>query len=83
MPLAFEVYGAVSENVNSFIKSVVSKAAERNGIPYHVLLNYWRKRISCTLQSYNAWIINQAYLQSNNLVGGNLHPDFSLENINY
>ena len=81
VPLAFEVYGAASENVNSFIKSVVSKAAERNGIPYHVLLNYWRKRISCTLQSYNAWIINQAYLQSNNLGGGNLHRDFSLENI--
>ena len=30
VPLAFEVYGAATENVNSFIKSVVSKAAERN-----------------------------------------------------
>ena len=49
--------------------------------PLHVLLFYWRKRISFTLQYYNAWIINQAYLKLNNCGGGNIHRDLELDNI--
>ena len=59
---------------------LVSKASERIFVPYHVLLFYWRKRISYTLQYYNAWIIIQAYLKLNNCGGGNIHRDFDLEN---
>ena len=81
MPLAFEIYGAASDSVDKLIQSLVSKASERTFVPYHVLLFYWRKRISYTLQYYNAWIINQAYLKLNNCGGGNIHRDFDLENI--
>ena len=48
---------------------------------FNVLLFYWRKRISFTLQYYNAWIINQAYLKLNNCGGGNIHRDLELDNI--
>ena len=37
--------------------------------------------IFCTLQYYNAWIINQAYLKLNNCGGGNIHRDLELDNI--
>ena len=68
-------------SVDKLIQSLVSRASERTFVPYHVLLFYWRKRISYTLQYYNAWIINQAYLKLNNCGGGNIHRDFDLENI--
>ena len=65
------------------IQSLVSKASERTFVPYHyhVLLFYWTKRISYTLQYYTAWIMNQAYVKLNNCGGGNIHRDFDLENI--
>ena len=81
MPLAFEIYGAASDSVDKLIQSFVSKASQRTFVPYHVLLFYWRKRISYTLQYFNAWIINQAYLKLNNCGGGNIHRNFDLENI--
>ena len=43
-----------------------------------MLLFYWRKRISFTLQHNNAWIINQAYLKLNNCGGGNIHRELEL-----
>ena len=64
MPLAFEIYGAASDSVDKLIQSLVSKVSERTlFVPYHVLLFYWRKRISYTLQYYIAKITNQAYLK--------------------
>ena len=81
MPLAFEIYGSASVSVNKLIQDLASTAAERTYTPYHVLLFYWRKRISFTLQYYNAWIINQAYLKLNNCGGGNIHRDLELDNI--
>ena len=41
----------------------------------------FKKRISYTLQYYNAWIIYQAHLILNNYGGGNIHRGFDLENI--
>ena len=38
-------------------------------------------KINHTLQYYTAWIMNQAYLKLSNCSGGNIHPDFDLENI--
>ena len=81
MPLAFEIYGSASVSVNKLIQDLASTAAERAYTPYHTLLLYWRKRISFTLQYYNAWIINQAHLKSNNCGGGNIHRDLELDNI--
>ena len=70
-----------SVSVNKLIQDLASTAAERSYTPYHVLLFYWRRRISFTLQYYNAWIVNQAYLKLNNCGGGNIHRDLELDNI--
>ena len=81
MPWAMEIYGACSKNVASFIDKVVEKAAEVNSIPQSILLSYWRKRMSTTLQYYNARLINQAYLQLNDNGGGNMYRDFALDRV--
>ena len=76
MPLAFEIYGACSPKVDKLLKDVVSKIADVTHVPYHILLSYWRMRISCTLQKYNAFIINKAFLLLQDSGGGNLHRDY-------
>ena len=43
---------------------------------YILLLNYWRKRFSVTLQTFNARLITQAYLVIFDNGGGNLERDF-------
>ena len=57
MPLAFESFGAVSEDTVKLVAQLTSMAAELSNIPYSVLLSYWRKRISTTLQVQNARIL--------------------------
>ena len=49
--MAFEIYGTCSEKFESFLKKMVKAASEVNHVPYSVLLNYWRKRCSVTLQT--------------------------------
>ena len=53
VPLALETYGGTSEKYDKLIEKLSSKAAEINKIPYPILLNYWKKRISTTLQFGN------------------------------
>ena len=60
MPMAFESFGAVSEDVMTVMSQLVCYAAENTSIPYSVLLSYWKKRISTTLQVQNARIIMMA-----------------------
>ena len=62
MPMAFEIYGACSEKFEDFLKKMVKAASDANHVPYSVLLNYWRKRFSVTLQTFNARLITQALL---------------------
>ena len=57
MPMAFESFGAASESVMTVLAKLVSQAAECTNIPYSVLLSYWKKRISTTLQMHNSRII--------------------------
>ena len=52
-------------------------ASEVHHAPYSALLNYWRKRFSVTLQTFNARLIAQAYLVIFDSAGGNLERDFS------
>ena len=40
---------------------MVKAASDANLVPYSVLLNYWRKLLSVTLQTFNVRIITQAY----------------------
>ena len=60
MPLAFESYGLVSKDVIDIISSLAEKAAELLCIPYALLLSYWKKRISTTLQVGTAKFIMEA-----------------------
>ena len=54
MPMAFEIYGACSEKFEDFLKKMVKAASDANHVPYYsVLLNYWRKRFSVTLQTFH------------------------------
>ena len=57
MPLAFESFGAVSEDTAKLMAQLMSMAAELTNILYSVLLSNWRKRISTTLQVRNARIL--------------------------
>ena len=52
-------------------------ASDANHVPYSVLLNYWRKRLSVTLQTFNVRIITQAYFALYDNGGGNLERVFS------
>ena len=62
MPMAFEIYGACSGKFEDFLKKMVKAASDANHVPNSVLLNYWRKRFSVTLQTFNVRIITRAYL---------------------
>ena len=60
-PLAFEMHGAVSETLfTKFFKKLAHAAAEENDIPYCVVHSYWQKRLSTTLQKYNAKALHLA-----------------------
>ena len=60
--VAFEIHGACSEKYEDSLKKMMKAASDANHVPYSVLLNYWRKCFSETLQTFNARLITQAYL---------------------
>ena len=51
---AFEIFGSTSAETEDLIEKLVKRAAERRHIDYPILLSYWRKRISTTIQLGNA-----------------------------
>ena len=59
------------------MKKMVKAASCANHVPYSVLLNFWRKRFSVTLQNFNVRIFTQAYLALFDNGGGNLECDYS------
>ena len=79
VPLAFETYGETSERFEKLIERLSSKAAEFNNIPYPILLNYWKKRISTTLQIGNVSIISEAYRRLFNFGAKTIQRDFDVE----
>ena len=58
LPLSFEMLGEVSDRVITFFKKLVAAAADVTDIHYSILFNYWKKRISTTMQKYNAKILH-------------------------
>ena len=60
MPLAFESFGLASIEVVNLISSLAEKSSELNGIPFELILSYWKKRISTTLQVGTAKFIMDA-----------------------
>jgi hypothetical protein len=60
-PLAMEMFGATSDTFLKFLKTLAKEAAEIHGIPYYsTTFSYWQKRISTTLQKYNAKVLQQS-----------------------
>ena len=79
VPLALESYGGASESFEKLLERLTSKAAEFNNIPYPILLNYWKKRISTVLQIGNVSIISEAYRRLFNFGAETLLRDYDLE----
>ena len=79
VPLALESYGGTSEKIEKLLERIPSKAAEFNNIPYLIVLNYWKKRISAVLQIGNASIISEAYRRLFNFEAETLQRDYDLE----
>jgi hypothetical protein len=59
-PLAMEMFGATSDIFLKFLKTLAKEAAEIHDIPYSTTFSYWQKRISTTLQKYNAEVLQQS-----------------------
>ena len=51
---ALEIFGSMTNSLDSLIHKLVEKAADRAQIPLSVLLPYWRKRLSMNVQQGNA-----------------------------
>jgi hypothetical protein len=66
----------VSEQTVALMANLVSKAAELSMIHYSVLLSYWRKRISTTLQIHNARILMMSTVRILAKNGGRLEEAF-------
>ena len=60
VPLALETYGGTSEKFDKLLEKLSSNGAEFNNIPYPILLNYWKKRISTVLQIGNVSVNSEA-----------------------
>lgn len=58
LPLVFEMFGEPSNTTIKIIQQFVKKASAVSKIPYHILMFYWKKRISTTLQKMNAAILS-------------------------
>ena len=54
LPLVIEAFGRPSTNTVDLVKRLVGKASDISQIPFHILLFYWKKRISTSLQNMNA-----------------------------
>jgi hypothetical protein len=73
-PLAMEMFGATSDIFLKFIKTLAKDAAEINDTPYCTTFSYWQKRLSTTLQRYNAKVLQQSQYKIAR-VTGLLHED--------
>ena len=60
MPLAFESFGLTSKEVLNLISKLAEKSSELSSIPFELVLSYWKKRISTTLQVGTAKFIMDA-----------------------
>ena len=65
--------------ITKLIERISSEAAEFNNIPYPILLNYWKKRISTSLQIGNVSIISEAYRRLFNFGAETMQRDFDVE----
>ena len=65
-PLPFESFGLAGREVLDLVSSLVKKSSESLHIDFALLLSYWKKRISTTLQVYTAKFILEASVSKRN-----------------
>ena len=65
-PLPFESFGLAGKEVLDLVSSLVKKASESLNIDIALLLSYWKKRMSTTLQVYTAKFILEASVSKRN-----------------
>jgi len=70
MPMALECYGALSKEFVSVMHMLCEKRADIVGRDKSGIMNYWYKRISCTLHKGNAKAIAKRILEVNREVAG-------------
>jgi hypothetical protein len=70
-----EIFGATSDIFLKFLKALAKEAAEINNTPYSTTFSYWQKRISTTLQRYNAKALQQSLYKIARVTGLLLHED--------
>ena len=78
-PLKFFWLNLQIINYDENIERLSSEAAEFNNIPYPIMLNYWKKKISTTLQIGNASIISEVYRRLFNFGAETIQRDFDVE----
>ena len=59
MPMAFECYGALSKKFQKLVRALCHIRAEAQEIEEEAVLNYWYRRISCTIQRGNSIAISK------------------------
>jgi hypothetical protein len=64
-----EMFGATSDIFLKFLKTIAKEAAEIHDIPYSTTFSYWQKRISTTLQKYNAKVLQQSQYKITRVTG--------------
>ena len=84
MPLTFEMLGETSDLFMKFLKKLVASASDANNIHYSIMFNYWQKRLSITMQRYNAKIFHLAQKKiariNNSVVNGDFDLNESIAN---
>ena len=65
-PLALESFGLAAKEMLDLISNLVKKASELLHIDFALLLSYWKKRISTTLQVYTAKFILESSASKRN-----------------
>ena len=60
LPLIVDAFGRPSETFISFVTNLIHRASDITHIPFSLLLNYWKKRISTNIQRFNARMLMDA-----------------------
>ena len=60
LPLTFEMLGQTSDLFAKFFKKLIAIAADVNNADYATQYSYWQKRLSTTMQKYNAKILHMS-----------------------
>ena len=67
MPMALDCYGALSKQILSVINQLCEKRAKYTDTNKSIIMNYWYRRLSCTLHKGNSRAISKRILDITHL----------------